>query len=252
MQTAIIASKKDPAGMNIAGFLKNYNLKDVNATLHIVDEESIYCENIDKKIEADLFIFATKHQSQSKIPSLSVHSPGNWGKAELGGKDRTLCVCPASYIKNAFLELKNNKLGYDPVMEITHHGPFLEKPVMFMEIGSSLEYWQDKKAGEFIANVIVNILKNTKRYEAVVGFGGLHTCPELSKINTKTEYALSHVCPKYNLQNLDKEMILQAIDKTQEEIKFILLDWKGLGPEKERIKNIVEELKIPYKKISKI
>ena len=43
-------------------------------------------------------------------------------------------------------------------------------------------------------------------------------------------------------------MIKQAIEKTYEEVKFIVLDWKGLGQEKNRIINILKELDINYKK----
>ena len=252
-KTAIIISKNDLAGMNIAKFLKDKSLKGINAELYIKDKNSIYLENIDQEISADQFIFATKHESKSGIPSLSVHSPGNWGAADLGGKEKNLTICPASLIKNAYLGLKTTDLSYEPIIEATHHGPFLKKPAMFIEIGSTKERWEDKKAGEFIANTIIKTLKNTKRYQAVIGIGGLHTTPELSKINIKTEeYALSHVCPKYNLQNLTKEILEQAIQKTQEEVKFILIDYKGLGKEKQRILEILKNLKIPYKRTDKI
>lgn len=252
MKFAIIVSKKDKAGLNIK---ENLLKLKPDLKIHTVEKESIFCENIDKEIDADFFIFATKHESESKIPSLSCHTPGNWSKAEFGGQDRKLCIAPASYLKMAFLELNKlgKNLGYDIVNEVAHHGPYLEKPVMFVEIGSSLEQWQDKKAGEIIAKTIINILsKKPGKYEIAFGIGGLHTCPIFNKIILRTNIALGQICPKYQLKNLDEEMILQAIKKTQEKVDFVLLDWKGLGKEKARIVKMLENLNLHYKRTDQI
>src|SRR3989338_9528516 len=149
MKTAIIVSKKDPAGINIAEHLRKYNL---DSSLHVVEEDTILSNDLDKKIEADLFIFATKHQSAKGVHSLSCHSPGNWDRAEAGGKDRELCGSPALLLKEDFLEL--NKAGKDThheiTLEVTHHGPYIEKPCVFIEIGSDEENWINKDAGKII------------------------------------------------------------------------------------------------------
>src|SRR4030065_2559725 len=124
MKTAIIVSKKDIAGINIKESL--LDLYDFNETgekfdgnwtfelnndvrLYTIEKDSIHFENIDKEIKADIFIFATKHKAESKLPSLSVHTQGNWSKAEFGGKDRQLCVAPACYLKQGLIKL--NELG---------------------------------------------------------------------------------------------------------------------------------------------
>ena len=60
----------------------------------------------------------------------------------------------------------------------------------------------------------------------------LWTSRNFKKILLNTEFAVSHVCPKYNLESLDKGMIKQAIERTYEKVEFIILDWKGLGKEK--------------------
>lgn len=250
METVIIISKKDIASLNIKDHLTKFNLN-----ICTIEKESIYAENIDKEIKADLFIFATKHQSKTGIPSLSVHSPGNWSKAEFGGKDKTLCRAPASLLKTAFLEINKLKqdLNYEVVMEITHHGPFLEKPCMFIEIGSSSPQWKDKLAGEVIANAINNIVsKPTEKYRIALGIGGLHTCPNFNKILLNTDIALGHICPKYMLPHLTEDLISQAIEKTQEKVDFILLDWKGLGKEKQRVKEMLNNLNLEYKRTDKL
>lgn len=266
MKTAIITCKPDKAGMNIRECLisdfdfkeieesfdgnKIYqNKKNPNIKLYTSNEYSVFCENIDKKISADLFIFATTHKSVSGIPSLCAHAPGNWDKAEHGGKDRQLCIAPALYIRKAFLLLnKNNLEGFEAVMECTHHGPYIEKPVMFIEIGSTEKEWENKAAGKAIAKTIVELLENEpQKTKIAIGIGGLHTCPIFGKIMQRKDIAIGHVCPKYMLEKLDKELIQQAMEKSNAELA--LLDWKGMSKEKDRIISLLEELKIKTEKI---
>ena len=244
---AIIVSKKDTAGMNIKECLENYDLEKYDTKLFMVEKESVFNENIDEEIDADFFIFATKHKSESKINSLSVHTAGNWTKAanEHGGQDRKLCIAPAAYLKMALLKLMElaKDIDFEVVQECSHHGPFLEsKPSMFIEIGSSEEQWKNKQAGEIIAKTIIYLLENKPpSCRAAFGIGGLHHTPILTKTMLKTDIAFGHVCPKYMLEFLDKEMILQAIEKTEPKAELGVLDWKGLGKEKTRIKGLLEE-----------
>ena len=49
-------------------------------------------------------------------------------------------------------------------------------------------------------------------------------------------------------------MIKEAIKKTEEEVDFVLLDWKGLGNSEQRQKvlEILDKLYIGHKRISEI
>jgi len=267
---AIIVSKKDIAGMNIKECLlrlfdfkeinekfeeeKVYaiNIKGENIKLYTTKNDSIYCESIDEKINADFIVFATKHQSKSGIASLSVHIQGNWSKAEFGGSDRKLCIADADYLRDCLFkieELANNN-NNEIIQECTHHGPYLEKtPCMFIEIGSSEKQWPDKQAGEIIAKTIMSIIpKKPKHYKTAFGIGGLHHCPNFKKVMENSDLAFGHVCPKYMLEYLDKEMILQAIERNTNKCEEVVLDWKGLGQHKQKITKMLDELEIKYKK----
>jgi D-aminoacyl-tRNA deacylase len=264
VNTAIIVSEKDIAGLNIKeNLLELFPFKEQgvfetrpvyvldNVKLYTVEQKSIYCEDIDKKIDADFFLFATKHQAKSGIPSLSVHTQGNWGKAEFGGRDRQLCIAPANYLKTALFKLHELSVynNYEIIQECTHHGPYLEKPTMFIEIGSSEEQWKNPEQGRIIAKTIISLLTNpVEKSKVAFGIGGLHHTPNFKKVMRIHDIAFGHVCPKYNLQNLDKEMIHQAIAKTQEPLDYIILDWKGLGQEKQRILDLLKELNLEYKR----
>ena len=263
MKTAIIVSSKDLAGMNI----KNHLVKIFHETpervrdeavysfnhkikLYTVDIDTIHTENIDSEIEADMFLFATRHKSEKGTPSLSVHSPGNWKSADYGGNEKELALCPASYLKKAVgLLKKNNTIGFDVIQECTHHGPSLKKPCLFIEIGSTEKEWVRDDAGKIISRVIIELLTTpTIECESAFGIGGLHTTPNFKKIQLNSDIAVGHVCPKYNLVNLDKEMILQALEKTKPKSGIVIVDWKGLGEHKERIKTILDEMKIEWKR----
>ncbi len=273
MIVAIIASSDSPADMNIkARLLELYEFSELDelfegervfeknlgqkiVKIYTSKTRCVYNDDIDKKIRADLFIFATTHRSEAGIPSLCVHSPGNFSKAGLGGKDRKLCIAPAGLIREMLFKLDElaKGIGMDVVEEVTHHGPYLEKPVMFIEIGCGEKEWANPDYGRIIARTIIDILAQMqKKYRVAFGIGGLHTAPNFKRAMEKTDIAMGHICPKYMLEALDQEMILQAIEKTSEKVDFVLLDWKGLKTEKQRILALLEELGLEYKRTDQI
>mgnify|MGYP001601777013 CR=1 FL=1 len=243
MKYSIIIAQ-DPAGQNIKRFLL-----PLKVPFHEVEEKSIFCENIDTRINADIFIFATTHRAASGKPSLTVHAIGNWDTADLGGQKKKLVPAPASLMKDLFLALKRRHKG-DVTIEATHHGPFLKKPVCFIEIGSSEKEWNDKRLGRIIAETLAHVVGKEKKYKTIALLGGGHYSPEANKILERTEYAIGHICPKYKLAALDENTLLQMYERNLEKIDFFVLDWKGMGAEKERVLTLLEKLHLPWKKSS--
>ena len=269
-QVAIVSSSKDPAGLNIRNRLielfafektdEKFDGNDIfqsdkiqNKTIksYLIEDDLIFSENTDKKINADIFIFASKHRSKENTKSFAVHPIGNWGNAEFGGQEKKLCPSSAVLMKNLFLELNNSAKdsGYELTMEATHHGPYAEKLSVFCEIGSTEEEWHDKENGKVMANAIINGLKNeNQNYKIAVGIGGPHYCSNFNKIALRTNVAFSHFCPKYHLDKLSEELIQQSIEKTKEKTDFIVLDWKGLGTEKQRIAELLKSMNLEIKR----
>ncbi|MBI2652023.1 hypothetical protein HYX00_01040 [Candidatus Woesearchaeota archaeon] len=274
MDIGIISSAKDPAGVNIRnnlielfdfekidikfddnGVFEYNKTQDKNIKLYLTNQDLIFSENIDKKISADFFIFASKHRSKENTPSFAVHPIGNWHKADFGGEERELCMSSAILLKNLFIELNKNAkdTNYEITLEATHHGPYVEKPAVFVEIGSTEKEWNDKLNGEIIAKTIMNAINNEdKNYKIAIGVGGPHYCSNFNKIVLRTDIAISHICPKYHLENLNQELIKQAIEKTVEKVDFVILDWKGLGTEKQRIVDILKNLNLEFKRTDQI
>lgn len=258
---AIIICTPDPAAMTVKKSLLGmdawteegefeghlvYSLGS-RVKMYTTDTVCIDCEYIDSKIEADFFIFATKHVSKAGVASLTVHTQGNFGVAKYGGKDKDLAIGSGTMLGNGFLKLleirDREKLKIEVIQEATHHGPALGKPSMFIEIGCCEKEWNDAALGKVNAEVILHLVSgDLQEFPNAIGIGGLHHCPRFTKVFLSEKIAFVHVCAKYLLKDLNKDMILQAIERCVEPVKYIYLDWKGLSGEKERLKLICEEI----------
>jgi D-aminoacyl-tRNA deacylase len=141
-------------------------------------------------------------------------------------------------------------------MEVTHHGPLINKPCVFLEIGGGEDEWRDKRAAFCIAKALseaIETFKENPYTEIAVGIGGPHYCPGFNKLQLDSNVAFAHIIPKY-VSPITEEMIKEAIAKTVEEVDFVVLDWKGLGNSEERQKvlDILANNYIQYKKIQEI
>ena len=65
--------------------------------------------------------------------------------------------------------------------------------------------------------------------------------------------ALSFICPKYYIQDLNNDLIKQMVDNTLEEIDYFIIDWKGTNSEdKKHLIPLLEDFDIPIKKTKEI
>ena len=270
----VLASKQDEAGMNIVTQLSQFRKNPVSGILSreekyfdifIVDNSILFEENLNLNQinEYDFVIFASKHKSEKHTKSLTVHAPGNlsFEEPKFGGKKGKVCIASAVFQKQIFKKLKENAeksalKKYNVTMEATHHGPLINKPCLFIEIGSTEEEWKDKRAGFAVAKTIsetIQEFKENKYHEIAVGIGGPHYCPEFNKLQLDSNVAISHVIPKY-ISQITEEMIKEVWKKTGEEVDFAIVDWKGLGNAEQRQKviDVLEEIKLPWKKLGDV
>ncbi|MCD6414764.1 MAG: hypothetical protein J7L23_04035 [Candidatus Diapherotrites archaeon] len=260
---AIVFSKKDTAGKNIAkaliqkGFHENgktfsgspiYENKDL--LLFSIEEEAIFGDSLNDFImeyNPELLVVASKHKSESGRPTLSVHPTGNYHEAKYGGEPKTLQATNANAMRNVFLYLLNETpKGYELSLEATHHGPTdIRVPLFFAEVGSTEKQWQDLEAADFLAEAILNGLESKEEAEAVIGFGGGHYCPTFTKM--ESEVAFGHICPKYSVDFIDVALVKQMVEQTTDGVKHAILDEKGLkGRHKTLIKDILDEVGVDY------
>ena len=98
-----------------------------------LQEETIKAQNLPERFsDLSLIVFISRHSSQSGTPTLSVHTPGNLGPAELGGLPRNVSISPATAMRDALKALLRYQvdmcLEYEVSYECTHHGPSLNVP----------------------------------------------------------------------------------------------------------------------------
>ena len=267
-----IASTKDTAGMNIAKqFVDNYNLEKLSETfqknpvyiktLHkketkllFVNTEIVETQFLGNLFSPQLFIFLSRHSSAKGIPTLSVHTPGNLSEAKFGGKPGTVSISPAGAMKNALLEMaklaNERSLNYEVSYECTHHGPSLDAPTMFAELGSTPKQWKDTKAAEVVADAAVAAVSDCSSCSVALGIGGPHYNKKFTKMALNNQRAFGHMIPKYALNEVDTEIIRQCIERTVEQVDSVVLDWKGIkGEHKPEIIAALEKLDVDPERV---
>jgi D-tyrosyl-tRNA(Tyr) deacylase len=271
----LVASNKDIASLNIKEqILKHYpfnetakvfqqnptyigEIGDTKTTLITLKDESTKAQSLPEDFpSAKLIVFISRHSSQSGKPTLSVHTTGNFGDAELGGLPKTLSIAPASFMQNALKSLMRQKeilnLDYAVSFECTHHGPSLNVPTMFVELGSSPPQWHDSIAAQAVANAAIASIVNFKApiTHAFLGIGGTHYNQKFTLMSLSGKEAFGHMIPKYAVSLVDEDMLRQCVERTFEKVSLALLDWKGIKSEDKP--NLIAALKkvgLIYKKV---
>jgi D-aminoacyl-tRNA deacylase len=231
----LVASKTDLAGMNMRERLlgleswdepgsfegsKLHRFRDFIMTT--TGEPLLERDNIDVAflkgtgIKPDCVVYLSKHRSESNMKSLTVHPIGNFAKAEYGGRDGSLVPASPAFMTGALRGLKAEArelgLKYNVSFEATHHGPYLETPTFFIEIGSGEPEWRDESAGQAIARALLNATGET--CPVAVGIGGGHYAPRLTDVALSNKIAFGHIIPSYAAESVDEPMLAQAISKS--------------------------------------
>ncbi|MGA2386123.1 MAG: D-aminoacyl-tRNA deacylase [Candidatus Bathyarchaeia archaeon] len=271
----LVHSTRDIAGVNIAKsilqrspFTKTtetyrespvYTAKvnDKQVSFLTLNEETISAQYLQEDFpNAQLAVFISRHSSQSAKPTLSVHTTGNFGEAEFGGLPHTVSVAPAFAMATALKSLSRLNgqlsLGYEVSYEGTHHGPSLNLPVMFVELGSSEPQWRDLKAAQAVGEAAMDAIANFSASSglAALGIGGPHYNPKFSRMALADEAAFGHMIPKYAIAEVDAAMISQCREKTLEKVEVAVLDWKGIpSQDKPKLLAALQEAGLPFKKV---
>lgn len=271
----IAYGSKDIAGTNIAEQVLNHfsfkrtddafqenpvysaELNQKQVQFVTLKDETVYAQDLPNHfVDVELVVFLSRHSSQSGKPTLSVHTTGNFGDAELGGLSRKVSVAPATAMRDALKALLRFKiemnLDYDVSYECTHHGPSLNVPTMFVELGSSPPQWSDHVAAGAVAKAAMEAVVKFHKPEnsAVLGIGGTHYNQRFTQMALDDEAVFGHMIPKYALPQVDAAILSQCVERTLEKVDHAILDWKGIkGEDKPGILNALEEIRLPYVKV---
>jgi len=219
-------------------------------------EEPVYAQNITEAFPSpELIVFISRHSSASGTPTLSVHTPGNIGEAKLGGLPRKVSISPANAMKDALETMMRFKeemqLRYEVCYECTHHGPSLNIPTMFVELGSSRKQWEDSKAAEVVAHAAMKAISKfgESQAKALLGIGGPHYGEKFTRMTLENEVAFGHIIPKYAISSIDLEILKQCVERTLEKVELAVLDWKGIkGEDKSKLVEMLKEIGLRFQK----
>ncbi len=229
-------------------------LQDSEVRMLSIKEDLINSQFITDFFSPQLLIFISRHSSTSGIPTLSVHTPGNLGAARFGGIPNRVSVSPASAMKDALVEMARIKekleLAYAVSYEATHHGPSLDVPTMFVEVGSSPDQWGDERAAEAVAHAAMTAASKESRYPVALGIGGPHYNAKFTQIALTKDTAFGHMIPKYAVSRVDLQIVNQCIERTTEKVDSVILDWKGIrGADKKKLKTILGEIDVSVERV---
>jgi D-aminoacyl-tRNA deacylase len=264
----LVASDQDLAGMTMTDYLlssaefaregkrdagESYRSpRHHNVQLYISTGSLLNLENLgDLYPHAGVFIFLSKHKSDSRIPTLTCHCTGNFDADNAyGGRPREIAISYPSlqkgYLK-AITAAGQKVPQYDIIIEATHHGPTsLNKPVLFVELGSSEKQWADNNAAAAICDALLEMLDNGIDCCDKVGIalGGTHYPIKFNKLLLESKFGLAAVASKHNLEAVDEEILNQMVEKSVEKVTHVILDSKGLGSQRDRIMKIAEKTRL--------
>lgn len=244
-------SVQDAAGTNTANALRSlrsyreFHLLDHAAwRFDCFDLVELHGPTVEAQVAdsfgSDLAVFLSRHKSSSGKKCFTTHATGNFGDANHGGAQKTLCKTSAFWLKRFFLSLKE-KTG-NAFFEATHHGPTLDTPSLFVEIGSDETEWQKKENGVLLAESVLAAFTRKDVGKVALGFGGTHYCSAFMPL-IENGWAFSHVASKHSLDFVTKDLVRQAFEKTVEQVDAVLLDKKGCRKEqKEKIASFCDSL----------
>jgi len=262
----IAFSVKDPAGKGIADFIKNYYSLEksdecknavecyVGKNFYLVGfrEDVIYFEFLDERIPENTkeYIILSRHSSTKGIKSYTVHHTGNFGEALYGGRKRALAVANPITAHKLLKLLRNNCIDagkdaeYEVSYEATHHGPTEnDKPLCFIEIGSTLSEWKDPVNHKIVGQAVIELLEDPKHVcrEIAIGIGGGHYPRKHTALAIQENICYGHIMAKYALSYLNDEMLSLMTERCMPKPRTIIVEKKGTRREhRETIEKYVE------------
>lgn len=192
-------------------------------------------------VDPELLVFASRHSSRRGIPSFTVHPLGNLGPAEFGGRPETLVPTSPTWMTQA-LRLLGERAGDYPhavTFEATHHGPHLETPAFFVELGSTASQWEEEGPATVVADTLLAL--RPADHPVVLGVGGGHYVPRMTDVALGRRVSFGHLIPSYAADTLGETVFRDAVDKTPG-VRLAYVHRKALkGSARQRMLELVEE-----------
>ncbi len=247
----LVAYSDDPAGHSMAQHLSQKMrrngsvLSGSDYDLTEIPTPAISADWLEQEYRYDGYVFLSKHAASSGVLALTCHSTGNFAHAAFGGGDRQVAV-PYPDLQKRYLRLlkarQEDFADFQITIEATHHGPTaLSKPSLFIEVGTTQAQWDDGDLCGRVAEVVDEAMRQDPgRYPVGICFGGTHYPRAFTQELLHGEFALGTVMPRRDLGHLDCDLFSHILERNAG-ATAALLDWKGLGPHKQKVLDLVAD-----------
>ncbi len=251
----LVESGQDPSSKSISAYIIDHypfqhsTIKEIltydGYALYRSEERHLNMNGFEEVLaelgmKASTIIFLSKHSSQAKIKSLTVHAMGNIGEALLGGFPSQVSMSDPGNMSSALRIMRKNPVeGFNITFEATHHGPLIKVPSFFIEIGTEKEDWENRSALETVSKAVMNCSDDGKG--GFIGIGGGHYSPKITEYAVSSGINVGHILSKHTHEFLTVDLLKQCMDRTKG-FRGFLVDWKGTrGPIREMVRNIASE-----------
>ena len=255
----LVAYKNDPAGNNMAKFLSQ-DLEKMNGVFRgekfdvlITTSPVISADWLEEKFDYDGYVFLSTHAAESGTLALTCHSTGNFDVAKFGGNSQQVAIPFPSFQKTYLQNLWKNRTDFPDfqiTIEATHHGPTdLNKPSIFIEIGTTQKQWNDVELCNSIAQIVKKTFeKPLQQFPFAVCFGGTHYSQKFTNEIINGKFALGTVIPKHAIEFLEQSLFQHIIERNID-AQVALLDWNSLGKNKQKVVELLSTTKLEVIKI---
>ncbi|MEM1626452.1 MAG: D-aminoacyl-tRNA deacylase [Sulfolobaceae archaeon] len=232
MDIKLIYSTADPVGITI------HKLK--YKELEPIDEDVV-----DFRYEkGNAIVMLCRHESKNKVPAITLHFPGNPTSSILGGEPKKLGIAYPSLLSSIYRELLKVDFNIQIILEATHHGPTYQNvPILFVEIGSSYEYWTNESLVSKFVNAVIKGVNNLEEVECnskIAGFGGPHYAQYFTKL--ARENCIGHIISKHYLKELEDYVVFEVVNKSIENIDTVVFDNVNLEIRKRILRLLPENI----------
>ena len=185
-----------------------------------IPDEHLYHDGIDGAVaealgeRPDVVLFASRHQSAAGRPSLTTHPIGNFGSADYGGRAGTLPPSAPRTMSALLRALRGaaRDLSREVTFECTHHGPSLDTPALYIEVGSDAAGWEDRAAAGAVARAILDATPGDA--PIALAFGGGHYVPRATDLAVQGRYDFGHMASRHAVEVAGAAVVEQALRQT--------------------------------------
>lgn len=163
-------------------------------------------------VDPEVLVFASRHVSRRGIPSFTVHPLGNFGTAEFGGQPRRVVPTSPHWMTQSLRLLNERAEGFPHAVtfEATHHGPYLETPAFFIELGSDASQWEAERPADVVADTLLAM--HPAELPVAVGVGGGHYVPRMTDVALRRQVSFGHLIPSHAAKGLSEEVFQAAVE----------------------------------------